>query len=116
VITVLETTAHGLVKVPVGPATPAIEHRPYGIIALHGPGIKKGEQIFGSSLVDIMPTLLQLFDLPVAADMPGQVLYNAFEKTPKVQQTKLGKVQGNDAMLSPNAASNAEAEQAALNS
>jgi predicted AlkP superfamily phosphohydrolase/phosphomutase/tetratricopeptide (TPR) repeat protein len=104
-----------LVKVPVGPATPAIEHRPYGIIALRGPGIKKGEQIFGSSLVDIMPTLLQLFDLPVAADMPGQVLYNAFEKTPKVTSIpSWEKVQGNDAMLSPNAASNAEAEQAAL--
>ena len=70
--------------IPVEPAGPAVEHRHYGILALRGPRIRRGERIFGSSVLDICPTLLHLFDLPVGADMDGKVLATAFENTPKV--------------------------------
>jgi predicted AlkP superfamily phosphohydrolase/phosphomutase/tetratricopeptide (TPR) repeat protein len=104
-----------LTKIPIGPATPAIEHRPYGVFAIKGPGIKKGEQIFGTSLLDIAPTILQLFDLPVGEDMEGNVLVNAFEKAPKTTTiASWEKVKGNDAMLTSDAQGDQEAEQAAL--
>ncbi len=58
--------------------TQASWHRPYGIVALHGPGIRAGEKIFGSSLTDIAPTVLQLLGLPAGDDMDGKVLAAAF--------------------------------------
>lgn len=104
-----------LTKIPVGPATPAIEHRPYGVFAIKGPGIKKGEQVFGASLLDITPTLLQLFDLPVGEDMEGHVLANVFEKSPVVKTIPSWEnVKGDDAMLSSDIQGNEEAEQAAM--
>lgn len=68
--------------VPDVPSGPAIEHAPYGVFIANGPGIKKGEQIFGASVLDITPTLLSLFDLPVGKDMDGKPLVNIYE-TPK---------------------------------
>ncbi len=56
-------------------------HRDYGVLAMRGPGIKSvpnepisGEAIFGAGLLDITPTILQLFGLPVGQDMRGRVL------------------------------------------
>ncbi len=72
-------------SIPKEPAGPAIEHSPFGIIAMHGPGIKKDELLFGASLLDVTPTLLTLFGLPVAADMDGKVLVQAFENEPEIQ-------------------------------
>ncbi|MBW1790341.1 MAG: alkaline phosphatase family protein, partial [Deltaproteobacteria bacterium] len=37
--------------IPKEPAGPAVQHRPYGIFAVKGPGIKKDEIIYGASLV-----------------------------------------------------------------
>ena len=102
-------------KIPVGPATPAIEHREYGIMALRGPGIKKGEQIFGSSLLDITPTLLQLYGLPIGKDMAGNVLLNAFEKKPESTFIDSWEnVEGNHAMLKADVQGDAGAEEAAM--
>lgn len=61
------------------PAGPAIWHRDYGIVALAGPGIKRGEQIYGATLLDITPTVLNLLGLPVAEDMDGKPLVGAIE-------------------------------------
>ncbi|MBI5915888.1 MAG: alkaline phosphatase family protein [Bacteroidetes bacterium] len=72
-------------SIPKEPAGPAIEHSPFGIIAMQGPGIKKDELLFGASLLDVMPTLLTLFGLPVAEDMDGKVLVQAFESEPEIQ-------------------------------
>ncbi len=74
--------------IPTEPAGPAVEHSPYGIIVMKGPGIKKDETIFGASLLDITPTLLTLFGLPVAEDMDGKVLVNAFSETPEIDTIK----------------------------
>ena len=104
-----------LVKIPIGPATPAIEHRPYGMFALRGPGIKKGEQVFGASLMDVAPTLLQLFNLPVGEDMGGQVLINVFDQRPEIKTIpSWEKVSGDHAMLTEDAVGDGAAEQAAL--
>lgn len=69
---------------PKEPAAPAYEHRHHGIVVMKGENIRKDERIYGSTLLDITPTVLQLFGLPVGRDMEGRVIYNAFKDT---QQT-----------------------------
>jgi tetratricopeptide (TPR) repeat protein len=54
-------------------------HRPYGILAARGPGIRKDERVYGASLLDITPTILAMLGLPVAEDMDGHVLAQIFE-------------------------------------
>lgn len=71
--------------VPQVPSGPAIEHAPYGIFVAAGPGIKKGEQVYGSSVLDVTPTLLTLFDLPVGRDMDGKPLMDIYEEKKEVK-------------------------------
>ena len=71
-------------SIPDIPAGPAIEHRDFGILAIGGPGIKKGELLHGPSVLDVAPTILTLYGLPVGEDMDGKVLSQAFVKTPKI--------------------------------
>ena len=72
-------------RIPDEPAGPAVQHRPYGVLAVKGPGIKKDELIFGASLLDICPTILTLFGLPSGEDMDGKPLLNAFEIPPALE-------------------------------
>jgi tetratricopeptide (TPR) repeat protein len=67
-------------------ATMSSWHRPFGILALAGPGIAADERIYGSSVLDIAPTVLHLFGLPVGQDMDGKVLVNALTATSEVQR------------------------------
>ncbi len=72
-------------KKKVGPGmNPVAWHRPFGIVALRGPGIKKGATITGASLLDITPTVLYALGLPVADDMDGKPLLQAFDHPPEV--------------------------------
>ena len=71
--------------IPREPAGPAVQHRPFGIVAMRGPGIVKDERIYGATLLDIAPTILTVFGLPVGQDMDGRVLVQAFEKQPEVK-------------------------------
>ena len=59
-------------------------HRPLGVLALRGPGLKCDERLYGASLLDITPTVLALFGLPVGLDMDGRVLLGAFAAAPTV--------------------------------
>lgn len=70
--------------IPVEPAGPAIEHRPYGIFVAKGPGIRKGEVVHGASVLDLTPTVLTCFGLPVGEDMDGKPLVTIFEETPEI--------------------------------
>jgi tetratricopeptide (TPR) repeat protein len=71
--------------VPAEAAGPAVEHRHFGMICLNGPGIVAGERLYGAGVLDVTPTLLHLFGLPVGRDMDGKVLVTAFEKPGKVE-------------------------------
>ncbi len=53
-----------------------------GILCLRGPGIRKDELVHGASILDIAPTILSLLGLPVAGDMDGKVILDAFENPP----------------------------------
>ena len=72
-------------RIPDMPAGPAVEHRDAGILAMSGPAIRRGESLYGASLLDIAPTILTLYGLPVGEDMDGKVLVQAFEGVPEVQ-------------------------------
>ena len=63
--------------IPPEAAGPAVEHRHFGMICMRGPGIRQGETLYGASVLDIAPTVLHLFGLPVGRDMDGHVLTTA---------------------------------------
>ncbi|QDT74399.1 alkaline phosphatase family protein [Lacipirellula limnantheis] len=57
-----------------GKSGPVDWHRPFGILAAQGPGIRSGSRLYGASILDVTPTVLHLLGLPAALDMPGRVL------------------------------------------
>ena len=88
--TVIVMSDHGfesghrrILKMPKYPAAPALEHRQFGMFVASGPNIKKNEKIFGLGLVDIAPTLLHMFNLPIGKDMDGKVALDIFTETSK---------------------------------
>src|SRR6266480_4138670 len=70
---------------PREPAGPAVWHRQYGIFVMAGPNIRRDERIYGASLIDVAPTILALFNLPIGEDMDGRPLLEAFDELPKVK-------------------------------
>jgi predicted AlkP superfamily phosphohydrolase/phosphomutase/tetratricopeptide (TPR) repeat protein len=70
--------------IPAEPAGPAVQHRPFGIFCMKGRHVQQDERIYGATLLDVTPTLLTLFGLPVGADMDGRVLVQAFEEPPQI--------------------------------
>lgn len=70
---------------PELPAAPALEHNPLGMLCVSGPGIKKDERVYGATLLDITPTILTMFGLPIGQDMDGKPLLNIFEKESQPQ-------------------------------
>jgi len=80
-----ESGSQRLPGTPREPAGPAVWHRQYGIFVMAGPGIKRDERIYGASLIDVAPTILTLFDIPIGEDMDGRPLLEAFETPPSVK-------------------------------
>jgi tetratricopeptide (TPR) repeat protein len=87
--------------VPIEPAGPAVEHRRHGIFVMKGPGIKEDEILFGAGLLDICPTILTLFGLPVGKDMDGVPLVNAFKREPPVHAIPTWDAEPGNAGLHP---------------
>ena len=61
-------------------------HRPFGVVCLNGPGIKKNERLFGASILDVTPTILSLFGLPIGSDMDGRPWLEALETPVKPER------------------------------
>lgn len=88
---------------PKEPAAPAHEHSPYGIFAIKGPNIHKGKQIFGASIIDVTPTLLALYGLPIGKDMEGKPLVECFTENPFLEYCESWeKIEGFDGRHDPN--------------
>ena len=64
-----------------GRSGPVDWHRPLGLFAAAGPGIRADARLHGGSILDIAPTALALLGLPAARDMPGRVLAEVLEPT-----------------------------------
>jgi predicted AlkP superfamily phosphohydrolase/phosphomutase/tetratricopeptide (TPR) repeat protein len=91
-------------SIPDVPAGPAIEHRDFGVFAISGPGINQNKTLYGASVLDVAPTVLTLFGLPVGEDMDGKVLLQAFAKTPKITFVlSWEQVPGDDGLHPPHA-------------
>ena len=73
-----ESGENRFTSLPNQPAAPALEHNHFGMLVCSGPAFKKEETIYGSSLLDICPTLLRLHNLPHSQDMEGRVLADVF--------------------------------------
>ena len=72
-----------ILKMPKYQAAPALEHRQFGVFVAAGPRIKKNQKIYGLGLIDVAPTILHMFGLPVGKDMDGKVLLDIFKKPTK---------------------------------
>lgn len=72
-------------SIPNVPAGPAIEHRDFGVLVLNGSEIRKHEALYGASVLDVAPTILSMFGLPVGEDMDGKVLSQAFVNPPPAE-------------------------------
>jgi predicted AlkP superfamily phosphohydrolase/phosphomutase/tetratricopeptide (TPR) repeat protein len=72
--------------IPTEPAGPAVQHRPFGVFCMKGAHVKQDERVYGATLLDVTPTMLSLFGLPVGEDMDGRVLVQAFEEPPKIER------------------------------
>lgn len=67
-------------ELPNIPAAPASEHKPYGVFIAAGPDLKAKANLFGLSLLDLAPSLLHHFQIPLGKDLPGRVALNLFKK------------------------------------
>ncbi|MFQ5748379.1 MAG: alkaline phosphatase family protein [Planctomycetota bacterium] len=54
---------------------------PPGVLALSGPGIQKGVHLEGAGLLSFLPTLAFWLRVPLAENLPGQVLRGAFTQS-----------------------------------
>ncbi|MDP8256071.1 MAG: alkaline phosphatase family protein [Candidatus Alcyoniella australis] len=63
-----------------------------GVVLLVGPKVRPGARIEGAELVDIAPTALYLLGMPVADDLDGRVLTEAFDPR-KLAQSPIRRVE-----------------------
>ena len=61
---------------------PETWHREFGIACVHGPGIRRGVDLYGATLLDVTPTILGLFGLPIGGDMDGRPWLEICEEPP----------------------------------
>jgi tetratricopeptide (TPR) repeat protein len=61
-------------------------HRPFGVVCLKGPGLKKNDRLYGASILDVTPTILTLLGLPIGMDMDGRPWLEAFEQHVKPER------------------------------
>ncbi len=72
---------------PQVPAGITVWHRPQGVIAARGPDFRQDEVVRGARLLDITPTILHHFGLPVGDDMEGRVLEEVFAEQRPIERT-----------------------------
>jgi len=64
-------------------------HEQEGMFLASGPDIRQGQEITGASLLDIAPTILHLFGVPIPRDMDGRVLSEIFSDTSEAARRKV---------------------------
>jgi predicted AlkP superfamily phosphohydrolase/phosphomutase len=75
VLTGLHTPAHA--PIPFRPLPPPLQsggHRLYGMLIVAGGNFRQGASWQETSIMDVAPTILHLFDTPVPKSMDGQVM------------------------------------------
>lgn len=59
-------------------AGPTEWHRPLGMVCCAGGPFRKDERMYGASILDLTPTVLDLLGLPVGGDMQGRAWVDAY--------------------------------------
>jgi len=70
---------------PRVPAGITVWHRPQGVFVASGESFCQDELVFGARLLDITPTILHYFGLPVGQDMEGRVLEDVFSEKRSIE-------------------------------
>ena len=65
---------------PGDPPGAGYEGSPDGVLLLYGEGVRPGVLLTGAQLVDVVPTLAYGAGLPIARDLDGRVLTQAFDR------------------------------------
>lgn len=61
------------------------DHRPNGIIFMYGENIRQNYQI-SASVVDLVPTILSMMNIPISSNIDGKVIEDVFIKKPQVKK------------------------------
>jgi len=64
-------------------------HRLNGIFIAAGPDIKKGVRIENARIMDLAPTILHIFDVPIPSDVDGRVLKEIFKPDSHLAKNKV---------------------------
>lgn len=64
--------------VDLSPDRRTLSASPHGFVVFSGPGFVSDELLHGASTLDVVPTLLHWFKLPVGEDMEGRILSECF--------------------------------------
>jgi len=79
--TILVLSDHGFrpVLVPGRPTTSG-HHRHEGILGVLGRGARRGHRFAEASILDVLPTVLLLVDVPIARDLEGRIIGEAIDR------------------------------------
>jgi predicted Zn-dependent protease len=64
----------------------AVSKSPYGILAAAGPGFAPDRLLHGAGILDVAPTILHWFGLPIGDDMEGRILLEGLSESSEVQR------------------------------
>ncbi len=89
--TVIVLSDHGFHSQGLRPGTdgyqdPVSWHRPFGVVAAAGPGIRQADRLYGATLLDVTPTILALLGLPIGSDMEGRPWLETFDRPVKPEK------------------------------
>ncbi len=88
---VMVLSAHGARRREASSSKPQPEEAaawksPYGIFAASGPRFASDALVFGAGVLDVTPTVLSWFGLPIGDDMEGRVLVESFAQSSELSR------------------------------
>lgn len=91
--TIIVVSGHGLRRPSIASQKvfsrdPDSHKSPYGIFVAKGPSFGRDALLHGASVLDVTPTILTWFGLPIGEDMEGRVLLESFTNLPTVTRSK----------------------------
>ncbi len=66
------------------PVAAGVVRHEHGFVAIKGARIAADRLVHGAAVVDLVPTMLALMELPVGEDLPGRMLREAFIEAPGI--------------------------------
>ncbi len=74
---------------------------PVGIITASGPELVQDGLLHGASVLDVVPTILTWFGLPIGDDMEGRVWVEAFQDPPAIQRVASWETEASSGDIAP---------------